>query len=567
VASGIETIITDQDRREAAIVSTSQSGHKFEIQLGHLCNNRCVFCSSGQLTAMKIARTIELDPIIAAIEEARANGATHLTFLGGEPTIHKGFLQALERAVELGFGHIVIFTNGVMFPHPGFIESVCALGNFEWRISIQGATDEAHVAATGRADSFQRIIHGLGELKRRGQLVTTNMCVNERSYRSLPAYPDLLKEYGVKQLHVDIVRPASTGERDEASLRDIMPRYSDMAPYYARMLEGFDAWDPDFDANVGNMPYCILPEWGHRVHHGGEQTVTKSSDGEGLEDEMNKYEWHATLRTHLPSCEQCVFRSRCTGIFSVYLEMYGPDEFKPVSMDDLRRIDPDRRNFVLQSEPLLASLRSALAAGRTPAPWTYRSENSEDRRRSVELLFTGADKATLSLTFLPPGSAQTPVLRTQAYDLVAAAGLQAGADEIESLLVWTADRLRESADVPADVSLVDDAVDRTMRSALLDRGRRRVVAISRRLLQGLNIPGWRVVGLEWTDELTGCLRTAGPSGKSIDLVFTLGTADRRSQVDLDFQPSENTDAHSAKAVIDCLVSLMNTDRATAASRA
>ena len=42
--------ISEEDRRAAAVVTTSGSGHRFEIQLGHLCNNRCVFCSSGQLT-------------------------------------------------------------------------------------------------------------------------------------------------------------------------------------------------------------------------------------------------------------------------------------------------------------------------------------------------------------------------------------------------------------------------------------------------------------------------------------------------------------------------------------
>src|SRR5579862_4281604 len=212
------TRITEEDRRAATTVTSSGSGHKFEIQLGHLCNNRCVFCSSGQLTAMKIARAVPLEPIIEALEAARAAGAWHLTFLGGEPTTHKRFLEALAKAVELGFEHIVIFTNGVMFPQPGFIESVLALGRFEWRISIQGATDEAHVAVTGRAQSFQRILHGLGELQRHGQLVTANMCVNERSYRSLPEYPALLRQYGVRQLHVDIVRPESTGERDQAAV-------------------------------------------------------------------------------------------------------------------------------------------------------------------------------------------------------------------------------------------------------------------------------------------------------------------------------------------------------------
>ena len=66
---------------EARTVSTKGDGHQFEIQLGHLCNNRCVFCSSGQLTAMKVARPVPFEPIAAALEQARAAGATHLTFL------------------------------------------------------------------------------------------------------------------------------------------------------------------------------------------------------------------------------------------------------------------------------------------------------------------------------------------------------------------------------------------------------------------------------------------------------------------------------------------------------
>jgi hypothetical protein len=39
--------ITEEDRRAATGVTSTGHGHRFEIQLGHLCNNRCVFCSSG----------------------------------------------------------------------------------------------------------------------------------------------------------------------------------------------------------------------------------------------------------------------------------------------------------------------------------------------------------------------------------------------------------------------------------------------------------------------------------------------------------------------------------------
>jgi MoaA/NifB/PqqE/SkfB family radical SAM enzyme len=555
--------ISEEDRRAAAAVTTSGSGHRFEIQLGHLCNNRCVFCSSGQLTAMKIARPVPLEPIVQALEEARAAGATHLTFLGGEPTIHKRFLEALAKAVELGFEHIVIFTNGVMFPHPGFIDSVTALGNFEWRISIQGATEEAHVAATERPQSFKRIVHGLGELQRRGQLVTTNMCVNERSYRSLPHYPELLKRYGVRQLHVDIVRPESTGERDEAYLAEIMPRYSDMAPYYAEMLEGFDAWNPDFDVNVGNLPYCILPAWGSRIHHGGQQTVTKSSDGEGLEDAMNKYEWQASLRTHLPTCEPCVFRSRCTGIFRVYLELHGGEEFKPISREALLAIDPERRNFVLLAEPLLAPLRAALAAGDLPPAWEMRREVTEDRRRMVEMDFSHAGGGIAKLRFVRPGHGRAPILRTGAYDVDVEADLNLAPDALLALFEWLRGQLAEAIE-PAPV-LAADAVERAVRGPALLRGRKRVALLAARLRDRFAHPGWRLDELRWPTETTGEVVARGADGGRVDLRFTLGIRGNRSQVGVDFRFAETADRAGMKAATDHLVSLLRAAQSAATS--
>ena len=559
--------ISEEDRRAATNVTTSGSGHKFEIQLGHLCNNRCVFCSSGQLTAMRIARPVPIEPIIEALEQARAAGATHLTFLGGEPTIHKRFLEALGKAVEIGFEHIVIFTNGVMFPHPGFIDSVTALGNFEWRISIQGATDEAHVATTGRADSFKRIVHGLGELQRRGQLVTTNMCVNERSYRSLPHYPELLARYGVRQLHVDIVRPESTGERDEAYLRDIMPRYSDMAPYYAEMLAGFERRNPDFDVNVGNLPYCILPQWASRIHHGGQETVTKSSDGAGLEDEMNKYEWQKSLRTYLPGCAECVFRSRCTGIFRVYLELHGGDEFRPVSREALAALDPERRNFVVLVEPLLAPLRAALAANELPPSWRLQQEISEDRLRRAEIVLAHEAGTLVRLRFVAPGSGRAPVIGTEEYDVEAEADLEVPVDALANLLEWVRARLAAAMDASSAPALAGNAIDRSLRGAVLVRGRQRVTVLAARLQSRFALPGWHLERLCWPTESTGELVARGPGGVRVDLRFTLGARGNRSQVGVDFQPAERSDQGDVKAVIDEMVVLLRGSQPSAASAA
>lgn len=547
------THISDEDRRAATTVTSSGSGHKFEIQLGHLCNNRCVFCSSGQLTAMKIARAVPLEPIVEALEAARAAGAWHLTFLGGEPTTHKRFLDALRKAVELGFEHIVIFTNGVMFPHPGFIESVVALGRFEWRISIQGATNEAHVATTERADSFQRILHGLGELQRRGQLVTANMCVNERSYRSLPEYPALLAQYGVKQLHIDIVRPESTGERDQEYLRELMPRYSDMAPYYDGMLAGFDRWDPNFDVNVGNLPYCILPKWGSRIHHGGQETVTKSADATGLENSMNKYEWHGSLRTYLPSCDECVFRSRCTGIFRVYLQLHGEDEFKPVSRETLLALDPERRNFVLLVEPHLRALRAALATPRNvPPSWRIEREVSEDRHRRVEVAFVHAAGARVRFVLVAPGRGQAPMITCGTYDVDVEVGAGVPEADFAILLKWVHARLAEASDGGAEPVLAAYATSDPM----LLRGRQRVTLLAKRVAADLAIPGWRVEPLRWPTEASAVLAVCGSGDARVEVRFALGARGKRSTVGVEFHPVDPNGDGGVKAVIEALIETM-----------
>lgn len=384
-------VFTDADFAEAAVVTVRGDGAQFEIQLGHLCNNRCVFCSSGELSAQKIARPIALASILDAIEQARSRGARRITFLGGEPTIHKGFLTALRHAVTLGFEEVVIFTNGVMFPVPGFLDEVIALrANLEWRVSIQGGDEASHVAVTGRHDSFQRILHGLSALRAHGQLVTANLCVNTLSYRSLPRYPELIREHGVRQLHIDIVRPASVGDDAREHLREMQPRYTEMAPFMEAMLDGFERALPGFDVSIGNLPFCVLPGWTDHIHHGGSATETHACTPEALQAPIDKYAWHESLRVHPPHCEGCIFRSRCKGVFREYLAIYGDEEFRAVTPEALQSIDVAGRAFALRAEHCLGGrLAAGDDASLAAAGWRREDARVDHREGAVTLWFVG----------------------------------------------------------------------------------------------------------------------------------------------------------------------------------
>ncbi len=159
-----------------------------------------------------------------------------------------------------------------------FIDEISATGgNFTWRISLQGATEESHERTTLKDGSFGRMVRTLSHLHARGERTTVNMCVVRSNYESVGAFPSLLLPHGVTQLHLDMVRPLDAGHRTEAELRDMIPRYSDMVPALDRDGEGLPR---GFDVNIGNLPYCIAPDLVHIIHHDGERTMTIAVDGE-----------------------------------------------------------------------------------------------------------------------------------------------------------------------------------------------------------------------------------------------------------------------------------------------
>ncbi len=335
-----------------------------------MCNNRCVFCSSGQATQMGQALPMELAPVMAALEQAKRQRARKVTFLGGEPTLQRAFLPALRRATDLGFEEIEIFTNGAKAARRSFVDEVAAMGRFSWRFSIQGGNREAHDDAVVKRGAFERICRAMENVRAHGHRITANACINERSYRSLPDYVDLVQRYGIEQLHIDVVRPSSAGRRTDVYLGEIMPRHVDMAPYFDAMLTAFEAWDPDFDVNVGNYPYCLLPQWSHKIHHGGMETLTLASDLDNDLTAKDKYAAQHSDKMHGPRCRACAFETQCSGVFDAYARVHGMDELRPVTATAWAALDDSggRGALVEGARAVVAALGLGLEVLRAEEP-------------------------------------------------------------------------------------------------------------------------------------------------------------------------------------------------------
>jgi MoaA/NifB/PqqE/SkfB family radical SAM enzyme len=336
-----------------------------EVQLGHLCNNRCVFCVSGQLSEQKRAPQLPPEPIRKQLAAARANGATKITFPGGEPTLPRSFLGLLQFAVDLDFAEIVIFTNGTMTPRESFRQRT--LGVLDglgpemkkrviWRFSLQGGEEQAHDQTTLNPGAWARIYKSLEILHQEAFRLTGNMCVVESNYRTIVGLAELAQRFDFENLHLDMIRPRDSGDRTLAELRAMMSRYTDMAPYFLALSDRVDALrGGDFDLNFGNVPYCTSLGVAHRIHHDGQDTVTVAADGEGnTQTGFNKYEDKRVDKHKPESCQGCVFFDRCSGVFDTYRQFYGDAEFAAVTPDHLWQRDGAGHHLVLLGQQLLA---------------------------------------------------------------------------------------------------------------------------------------------------------------------------------------------------------------------
>ena len=541
---------SEQHLREAReVVTFGNDPGQLEIQLGHVCNNRCVFCVSGQLTEQGLAKQIPNDPVFQVLRSGAAKGMKRVTFLGGEPTVQKSFLPSVKLAVELGFEEIVIFTNGVKTRKKSFIDKLKAIGgNYEWRFSVQGATRASHDEVTERPGSFDRIVAGMRYVADLGEDVTINMCINEYSYRSVPHFPKLCQEYDVRQLHIDQVRPRDAGVRTDEYLRDMMTQYKEMAPYLAEMLEGFEAIDPEYDVNLGNFPYCVLPEWSHKIHHDGMKTLTVPADGcSNLSEGFDKYADKRSDKRYTPRCSKCAFQPQCNGIFDKYRELFGDDEFQPVTVEQLRVIDTDQRQFVLLVEPLLAPLLQAAP----PAPWKPHEVFRDSRQRVVELRFTDDEARRAVVLVVPAGTGQSPVFATTEYDIGLRVDGGVATQQIAELVSWAQAKLATCDGVevtqPLDISKLMLGLITPERLA---KGRSRLRRLARAIERQGSFGQWHhTTTRPLTDGLGTVLTVSGPDEALLDLELRIQPEPDRPLVGVSYRLSEATGLDAARPVV------------------
>jgi len=292
-----------------------------EIILDHKCDLACRFCSQGDFDPKIKSGTGEA---VRHIYAAGKLGFKRLGFSGGEALLRKDLPALAAAARKVGFKAVRLQTNGMKLSDPGLCAVLARSGLTVCKFTFLGDNARTHDGLTGTRGSFKKSLAGLDNMLALKLSVGVNILITRQNHRSLRRTLRFFMDRGVSKFV--LIYPIYAGRmRDNFRTLGIsMPAAS---PSMVKALDLAAAAGLSGGIKALNMPPCLLP--GHEdkaVDLYKFNTVVVSPGGakRDLDDTV------AGAKVRGAPCARCIFRKRCFGVDSGYLELFGWKGFRPV---------------------------------------------------------------------------------------------------------------------------------------------------------------------------------------------------------------------------------------------
>lgn len=310
-----------------------------ELSLGKPCNNRCVFCATGERSRGDRG-WMAVDEAERALRRGRREGAEAVGFLGGEPTLYRELPQLVRSARELGYARISLCTNGRRLARPALLESLLAAGLTRVALSIHSHRAALEDRITGRPGAFDEKLAALTLLvaaRDAGRLpdgLSLNTVLHGKNLAALPQLADFFGRRGVVDIRFNFIRP----EVPPSEARRWVPTFTRTTPRLRELLLRNET-TLGLRLTLADIPLCRLP-WEllanphlrHRYLGEPQDLETQvAMHRPAVRGGTKRFDWQqqraGLLKQHVSACDACVLRPRCEGIWRGYVDLFGDREF------------------------------------------------------------------------------------------------------------------------------------------------------------------------------------------------------------------------------------------------
>jgi MoaA/NifB/PqqE/SkfB family radical SAM enzyme len=294
-----------------------------DLKVGYSCNNNCKHCVIGSKRyAFKDRSTNEIKEIM---EWGRGVGCDRLVLTGGELTIRRDCTELLGHARALGYS-LNFQTNGRALSYKSFAGEVldAAGKDITVVIALLSSDPDCHNYLTS-ANSFLQTLQGISNMVEAGaREVSINTVVTKSNYRTFPRHAVLLSKLGVHATQYAFVHVLGNALEN---IHSILPRKKIVAPYIMRALDVLVRHG--VMARCEAMTYCLMRGYENHISEAFISDTVIADLGISILDFAAVRQMEEKAKGKL--CPTCVCFKKCEGPWRQYPEMFGWDEFVPVS--------------------------------------------------------------------------------------------------------------------------------------------------------------------------------------------------------------------------------------------
>jgi len=182
------------------------------LYITEACQLRCGHCYMGE--RLERAAKMPYQQICDTLVVWRKLGGSKLTILGGEPTLHPRFSDAVRFAGALGYEHVITTTNG-LGPAARKLRQLQPSDFAYVQISLDGGSPTTHDAVRGQG-TFAATMTTISELTDRGFDTRIICTVNRANADDCLRLLDLADEFGVSLVKYHVFSVIGRGHGNPA---------------------------------------------------------------------------------------------------------------------------------------------------------------------------------------------------------------------------------------------------------------------------------------------------------------------------------------------------------------
>lgn len=302
---------------------------RLEFHISYSCFNNCIFCSERDRLNKFKEQFVKKESIIKILKWFSSRGFNHITFTGGEPTLHPNFTELVQLAKQLNY-KTYVSTNGGLFSLKRFCQKTLPYLD-EICFSLHGHNAKLHNFHTRNKTSFSRLLRAIKNVEEATEDVYgfINIVITKYNFDSLEKIIDFVSYYKkIKQILISNLAPEGNGLNNFKEL--VMP-LSQIKQKISNIVHL--AQNMSLVVRFFGLPLCLLDgyqDFSNDVHWSPRATIEKWQENSKifLKTTLSYKPIRKRIKTN--KCKNCLGREVCGGIFKRYYQKFDDSELKPI---------------------------------------------------------------------------------------------------------------------------------------------------------------------------------------------------------------------------------------------